>query len=69
MASKKNRPQDSIESPEYVDRWAKELIRAAGKRDARSLFEDYKRLAADKRLAKYDRDVAAQRARILGKYM
>lgn len=66
---KKKRSQNAIESPEYVEQWAQDIITFAGKREARRLLEGYKGIASDKRVAKYDRDVAAQRARILKKYL
>jgi hypothetical protein len=58
-------PQNPPDSPEYVEKWARELIAAAGKRQARTILGDYRALAENPRLAKYDRDVAEQRARIL----
>ena len=53
------------DSPKYVEAWARDLIAAAGKREARSTLANYRKLAADPKLTKYDRKVAAERAEVL----
>ena len=62
-------PENALESPEYVPKWASDLVAAAGKSEARAILADYRRIARDMKLSKYDRQVAAQRARILAKLM
>jgi hypothetical protein len=64
-----NTAQIAPESLEYVKSWARDLIAAVGKREARRILGDYKALCADKRLAKADRDMAARRARILSRLL
>jgi len=49
------------DSPEYVKAWARDIVAAVGKREARKILGDYEALAANKRLAKADRDIAAER--------
>ena len=57
---------DSIDdSPEYLATWAKTLVRAVGKREARLALAEYKRLAADPNVTERGREIAAQRAKIL----
>ena len=62
---RKTRSQGPPCDSEYVRRWAKDLVSAIGKREARKILADYTGLASDKKLDKYSRDVAAQRAKIL----
>ncbi len=50
------------DSPEYVRSWAKELVKAAGKREARMALAEYRRLAADKSVPPAERKAAAKRA-------
>lgn len=57
------------EAPEYVESWAKAVIAAAGRREARGLLEHYRAFARNKRLGRSDRDFAAQRAAILGRLL
>jgi hypothetical protein len=52
-----------------LDRWARELVRAAGKRQARGVLEDYRAIAADMKVTKTGRDIAAQRAKTLAKLL
>jgi len=63
--ARKKRPQAPPDDPEYVQQWARDLVGAVGKCEARRLMEDYQALADDKKLAKRDRAIAAQRAEIL----
>ena len=63
--SRGTRSQKPPDDPEYVRSWAKALVAAVGKRQARAVLEDYRALASRKRLDKYSREVAAQRAKIL----
>ena len=65
----RKRPQAPPEDPEYVRQWASDLVAAVDKRRARIVLEDYRALASDRRLAKRDRDIAAQRASILGRLL
>lgn len=53
------------DSPEYVAAWARDLETAVGKRELRKILADYKAIAENKRLAKRDRDVAAERVKAL----
>jgi len=52
-------------SPEYVEAWARDLIAAIGKGEARRILVDYRALADNKRLAKVDRETAAERVEAL----
>ncbi len=65
----KNAAQDAPESLEYVKAWARDLVAAVGKREARRLLDDYKAISSNKRVAKADRDIAARRARILSRLL
>ena len=53
------------DGPGDADRWARDLIRAVGKRQARGVLEDYRAIAADVKVTKTGRDIAAQRAKTL----
>ena len=53
------------DSPEYVLAWARDILDAVGKREARKLLADYQTHAANKRLAKADQDIAAERVKAL----
>ena len=53
------------DSPEYVEAWARDVIAAVGKREARRILADYMAIVDNKRLAKRDREVAAERVRAL----
>ena len=57
------------DSPEYVEAWARDLIAAVGKREARLALAEYKAIAARKRLAKADRIVVVERIKALEKYL
>ncbi len=63
----KTRSQEPPEDPEYVRQWAKDLLKAIGKREARTILENYKGLAKDSKVSKLGREIAAQRARILAR--
>ena len=63
--SRKTPSQTAPDSPEYVEKWARELIAAVGKRQAHAILEGYRALSEKPKLAKYDRAVAKQRAIIL----
>jgi len=41
------------------------LVATIGKRKARAILEDYRAIADNKRLAKRDRDIAAERVQVL----
>lgn len=58
-----------LDSPEYVLAWARDLVDAVGNREARTILADYQALAANKRLAKADRDIAAERVKALEKLL
>ncbi len=57
------------DSPDYTDAWARDVVRAAGKKAARQLLADYRSLARSKRGTKQDREVAAERVRALEKVL
>ena len=57
------------DTPEQIKQWAGALIVAVGKRQARTILDDYRRLAADRRLTKEDRAIAKQRAKILAELL
>jgi hypothetical protein len=67
MARKKSSiaSQSTPETPQCVEAWARDLVSAVGKRRARTVLDDYLRLAADKQLSAHDRAIARQRAKIL----
>ena len=65
----KTRSRKPPDDPEYVRQWAKDLVAAIGKREARTILERYRAFASNKRLSKYDRAVAEQRAKILGELL
>ena len=56
-----NAAQDVVESLAYVKAWARDLVAAAGKREARRILDDYKAIARNKELPKADRDIAVLR--------
>jgi len=53
------------DSPEYVAAWARDLVDAVGKREARLALAGYQAIAANKRLAKADREIAVERVKAL----
>lgn len=55
------------DSPEYIDKWARELVKTAGKAEARQALAEYRRLAADRKLPKPERKAAAARAEAIEK--
>jgi hypothetical protein len=55
------------DTPEYLRTWAKELVKIAGKREARVALAEYKRLATDKVVPKAERKSAAERAKAIEK--
>lgn len=55
------------ESPEYVAIWARDIVAAVGKREARTIVADYEAIAGNKRLTKADRDTAAEQVKALKK--
>lgn len=57
------------DAPEYVETWARDIVAAIGKREARKLLADYEALAGNKRLAKADRDVSTERVKALKKLL
>ena len=65
MAKRPRGPQTPPDDPAYVASWARQLVAAVGKREARRIMEGYGALAANRRLAKLDRDTARQRAEAL----
>lgn len=58
-----------IDTPEYVKGWAKELVKTAGKAEARLVLAEYRRLATDKAVPKAERKAAAERATAIEKYL
>lgn len=72
MAAKKRpskRSPKPPDDPQYVEQWARDLVAAIGNRKARAILEDYRALAEDKKIAKRDRAVSAQRVEILEKLL
>jgi len=65
----KNASQAQGESLEYVRAWARNLVAAVGKREARRILNDYKAISGNMRLAKADRDIAARRVRVLSRLL
>ena len=57
------------DSPVYVGAWARDLVDAVGKREARLALAGYQAIAANKRLAKADREVAVERVKALEKLL
>ena len=57
------------DDPGYVQMWARDILAAVGKRQARVILDDYRALAGNKRLAKRDREKAAERAKALRKVL
>jgi hypothetical protein len=55
------------DTPEYLAGWAKELVKVAGKREARLALAECRRLAADKKVPKAERAAAAERAKAIEK--
>lgn len=58
-----------LDSPEYVEAWARDLIAAVGKREARRLLAQYEGLASDPKVTKHGREAAAQRGKALKKLL
>ena len=50
------------DSPEYLAGWAKELVKAVGKREARLAAAEYRTIAANKRVPAAERKSAIKRA-------
>jgi len=73
MKSKKRPVQttdeaDSLaDTPEYLRTWAKELVKAAGKREARLAAAEYRTISANKRVPAADRKSAIKRAEAIEK--
>ena len=53
--------------PLYVEAWARDLIAAVGRREARRVLAHYKALAADPKVTKHGRAIAAERVIMLKK--
>jgi hypothetical protein len=53
------------DSPQYVEIWARDLVAAVGKREARTILADYKAIAEDPKVTKHGRNAAAERAEAL----
>ena len=62
-------PQSALDNPEYLNRWTSMLVKAVGKREARTIRDDYLALSESTDVPEYDRGLAAQRAKSLTKYM
>lgn len=65
MSTQPKSHQIPPDSPEYVEAWARDLIAAVGKREARKILADYQALADDPKVTKHGRTVAAERAEVL----
>ena len=57
------------DSPEYTGAWARDLIAAIGKRQARLILADYRARADDPKVTKHGRAIAAERAEILERWL
>lgn len=57
------------DSRDYLDQWAMELVAAIGKRQALRIIDDYEMLSKNPKLARYDREVATVRAKVLAEHM
>ena len=57
------------DTPEYITAWARDIVATVGKREARTILADYQALANNRRLAKADRDIAAERVKALEKLL
>ena len=69
MNGKPRSHQLPLDSPDYVTVWARDLVTAIGKREARRILEDFRTLAENKRATKADRAVAAERVKALERLM
>ena len=69
MAKELRSHQIPHDSPEYDEAWAKDVIAAIGKREARKILADYQVIANNKRVPKSDRKLAEERAKTLGKFL
>lgn len=56
-----------VDTPQYLATWARELVKTAGKAEARQALAEYRRLAADKKVPKLERKAAAARAEAIEK--
>jgi Arc/MetJ family transcription regulator len=57
------------DTPEYLAKWSRELVKAAGKRDARLAAAEYRRIAANRRVPAAERKSATRRAKAIEKYL
>jgi hypothetical protein len=57
------------DTPEYLAKWSRELVRAAGKRDARLVLADYRAIANNKSLGDDDRRIARRRAKAIERFL
>ena len=69
MSTQPRSHQIPPDSPKYVETWARDIVAAVGKREARKILADYRALADNKRLAKADRETATERVRALEKLL
>jgi hypothetical protein len=71
-ADMNNRPRSHHTPPssaDYLEAWARDVVAAAGKRDARRLLASYRARADNRQLAKTHRNTAAERAKALEQYL
>ena len=59
----------ATDAPECVHAWARNILAAVGKRQTRAILGDYEAIAGNTRLAKRDREKAAERAKALRKVL
>ena len=59
--------EDTPDSAKYVARWARDVVAAIGKREARRVLADYEAIAEDPKVTKHGRATASQRAKSLKK--
>ena len=67
-----NHPESHETPPEsagYVQAWARDVVAAIGKFEARRLLDDYRAIAANEVLDKSDRDAARERANAISRHL
>jgi len=47
---------------QYTETWARDILAAVGKREARRILADYRKIADDPRVRKKSREIAKERA-------
>ena len=57
------------DSAGYVQAWARDIVAAIGKAEARRLLDDYRAIAANQALDKSDRETAGERANAISRHL